>query len=214
MQKEKTLSFEKYSEKNINKHRNCSILETIEKLTHGFKNDVLGNKKQNNILIAIKSINALLSRVDFRWGYEFLNSDLSYFHEGKMLNNVLDFYKENKNYFDDNGLSRQETIIKIISLWQRFTIAAANGLGDFQDSILGITSIIHIKNSDIVNWQNHPEHFAQKTFGDSSTPIYFNFIYKDSDPDFEPSNLKEKLNEFKSLYFLKLMINRNSSINI
>ena len=64
---------------------------------------------------------------------------------------------------------------------------------DNENSGVKMEKIIFIKLSNLTEYIDSPKDFTMKYFGDIRSGCFINFIYKESDKDFDASNLKFEL---------------------
>ncbi len=188
------ISIAEFYQTNQNKYPSGQISETLNNLISDFRIQYPKMfEPVNNTLIAVKSIQEVLSNLDFNWESKYKNHPfLSFYKQNEPINNLLDFYQANKGYFDGLELKYNEIISNLLNSWQEFSGDTVKNTGSFYNQALNLERrIIFIKNNDLKDYLANKENFDHKIFGDKTSHVSLIFIYKVSDQEFSSDNLQK-----------------------
>jgi len=188
------ISIAEFYQVNKNKYSDGQIYDTLNNLINDFRvTHPEMFKPVNNTLVAVKSIQEALSNLDFNWESKYKNHPfLSFYKQNEPINNLLDFYQANKEYYDGLELKYSEIIGNLLNSWQEFSGDTVQNTGSFYNQALNLARrIIFIKNSDLKDYLANKENFDHKIFGDKSVNVSLIFIYKVNDQEFSTDNLQK-----------------------
>ena len=188
------ISIAEFYQTNQNKYPSGQISETLNNLISDFRIQYPKMfEPVNNTLIAVNSIQEVLSNLDFNWESKYKNHPfLSFYKQNEPINNLLDFYQANKGYFDGLELKYNEIISNLLNSWQEFSGDTVQNTGSFYNQALNLERrIIFIKNNDLKDYLANKENFDHKIFGDKTSHVSLIFIYKVSDQEFSSDNLQK-----------------------
>jgi len=188
------ISIAEFYQVNKNKYSDGQIYDTLNNLINDFRvTHPEMFKPVNNTLVAVKSIQEALSNLDFNWESKYKNHPfLSFYKQNEPINNLLDFYQANKEYYDGLGLKYSEIIGNLLNSWQEFPGDTVQNTGSFYNQALNLErKIIFIKNSDLKDYLANKENFDHKIFGDKTSNVSLIFIYKVNDQEFSADNLQK-----------------------
>ena len=188
------ISIAEFYQTNQNQYPSGQISETLNNLISDFRIQYPKMfEPVNNTLIAVKSIQEVLSNLDFNWESKYKNHPfLSFYKQNEPINNLLDFYQANKGYFDGLELKYNEIISNLLNSWQEFSGDTVKNTGSFYNQALNLERrIIFIKNNDLKDYLANKENFDHKIFGDKTSHVSLIFIYKVSDQEFSSDNLQK-----------------------
>jgi len=204
MKKEITLI--DYFANNKERYLNLEIKNIIENIQIDILKDYPEMiKPESTTLIMVESLENALESLNFNW-LENINSkkELVYFHNNEPIDNLNLFFELNQKYLTGLSEDKFKVVKVIIESWQNFISEILRNTGSFQNKLLNTNrEILFLKTIDSKEWLNSPELFVTKKFGDKSSNISINFIYKEGDPDFESNNLAAKILKFKTRQLLK-----------
>ncbi len=188
------ISIAEFYQTNQNQYPSGQISETLNNLISDFR---IQHPKMfepvNNTLVVVKSIQEVLSNLDFNWESKYKNHPfLSFYKQNEPINNLLDFYQTNKGYYDGLGLKYNEIIGNLLNAWQEFSGDTVRNTGSFYNQALNLERrIIFIKDGDLEEYLTNKENFDHKIFGDKTSHVSLIFIYKVSDQEFSSGNLQK-----------------------
>ena len=204
MKKEITLI--DYFTNNKERYLNLEIKNIIENIQIDILKDYPEMiKPEATTLIMVESLENALESLNFNW-LENIDSkkELVYFHNNEPIDNLNLFFELNQKYLTGLSEDKFKVVKGIIESWQNFISEILRNTGSFQNKLLNTNrGILFLKTIDSKEWLNSPELFVTKKFGDKSSNISINFIYKEGDPDFESNNLAAKILKFKTKQLLK-----------
>ena len=204
MKKEITLI--DYFTNNKERYLNLEIKNIIENIQIDILKDYPEMiKPEATTLIMVESLENALESLNFNW-LENIDSkkELVYFHNNEPIDNLNLFFELNQKYLTGLSEDKFKVVKGIIESWKNFISEILRNTGSFQNKLLNTNrGILFLKTIDSKEWLNSPELFVTKKFGDKSSNISINFIYKEGDPDFESNNLAAKILKFKTKQLLK-----------
>ena len=119
MKNKREISLEEYFLKNKSQYKGSSTLETIKEIIKNYKKD-LKIKKSAKAVIIINKIEDIFKNLDFNWINKIENKEATYVNEGNVINDLVVFYKKNKQLFDNYSQDKKENIQKILNEWEYF----------------------------------------------------------------------------------------------
>jgi hypothetical protein len=198
---------------NQEKYNDLAILETINQLIDDFKaSHPEMFEPIKNIIVAVKSIGEALNNIDYNWENKYKNHPfLSFYQNGEAINNVIDFYKVNKEYYDSLKIKHGEIVNSLLNTWQGFSGETVQNTGHFYNKAFNLDRrIIYIKSDDLKDYLDESKEFKNKVFGDSNVNIFLNFLYKKGDRDFEFNNLGSSILKSKKQQLLNMGVCQQS----
>lgn len=196
MKNKREISLEEYFLKNKSQYKGSSILETIKEIIKNYKKD-LKIKKSAKAVIIINKIEDIFKNLDFNWINKIENKEATYVNEGNVINDLVVFYKKNKQLFDNYSQDKKENIQKILNEWEYFKDKVLFNTSCFVDKNLGTIELLYIKKSDLEEYTKDYLNFSTKIFKDTKHHICLNFICKKTDKDFTIENIRNKLLNYK-----------------
>lgn len=196
----KDVSLAEFYQANQNSYPSKPILETLNNLINDFKvQNPAMFKPVSNVLISVQSIEEALNNLDFNWESKYKNHPfLSFYNKKEPINNLLDFYHINKDYYDSLNIKYSDIISSLVGAWQEFSGDTVQNTGTFYNQALNLERrIIFIKNNDFKDYLTDKNNFDHKLFGDKSANVSLIFIYKNNDPEFTTENLNQLIKSHK-----------------
>lgn len=208
MEKNKdNISLLDFYQDNSDKYLIGPIHKTIEDIISDFKkkHPEMFNPTSNN-LVVVESIQEALNNLDLNWEDKYKNHvELFFYNQGEPINNLMDFYQINKDYYDSLKINYTEVVNSMITSWQEFSGDTMLNTGYFHNQSLDLERrIIFIKESQLKDYLADVDTFDHKIFGDKLSNTFLTFIYQKDDPEFSSDNLNKMIKHNKERKYGKI----------